>query len=143
MADEKKPKKINRNTFIKGVLRRASFHWKPRSEAMKNARVERGRYKCASCEELFGPKEIILDHIEPVVDPKEGFVGFDRYIERLFCDVEGFQTLCYACSDAKTMIEDSMRTHFKTQRDILPDLTSKRKRKKKKAEEESDEDIGL
>ena len=71
----KKPKKINRNTWVKGVLRSASFRWKPRGEALKAARVERGKYKCASCEELFGPKEIILDHIDPVVDPKVGFVS--------------------------------------------------------------------
>jgi hypothetical protein len=131
----KKEKKPNRNTFVKGLLRRGSFHWKPRNEALKLARVERGKYKCAMCEELFGPREVILDHIDPVVDPKQGFVGFDTYIERLYCDVEGFQVLCNACSDAKTLVEDEMRKHYKTQRDELPDLKKSKKKKKMSQEE--------
>lgn len=113
----KKPQ--NLNAFIKGLLRRGTFHWRARSEAMSAARVERGRYKCAECQDLFGPKEIILDHIEPVVDPKTGFTNWDDYIKRMFPPAEGFQVLCSACSDTKTQIEDSMRTHYKQKRKEL------------------------
>jgi len=128
MTDKpKKPKKINRNTWVKGVLRSASFRWRPRGEALKLARVERGKYKCASCQDLFGPKEIILDHIDPVVDPKVGFTGWDSYIERLFCDVDGFQVLCNTCSDAKTLIEDKMREHYKSEREEYHDFKKGKK----------------
>ena len=137
MSEEKKKSKpVNRNTFVKGILRRASFHWKPRTEAMQLSRVERGKYKCAMCEDLFGPKEIILDHIQPVVDPKQGFVGFDSFIERLFCDVDGFQVLCKVCSDAKTLMEDQMRTHYRTQKEEFHNFKKKKKKKLDKVTEE-------
>jgi len=132
---EKKPKKVNRNTWVKGVLRSASFRWKPRGEALKLARVERGKYLCKMCGDLFGPKEIILDHIEPVVDPKAGFTGFDSFIERLFCDVEGFQVLCKVCSDIKTEVEDKMRMQSKTQKEEYHEF----KKRKKKASKETEE----
>ena len=130
---KKKQKKQNLATFVKGTLRRASFHWKARDEAKSNARVERGKYKCASCGELFGPKEIALDHIYPVVDPKAGFTNFDDYIKRLFCEAEGFQVLCDgpgSCHDAKTQMEDVMRGHYKTEREELEDFKSKTPKKK-------------
>jgi len=90
--------------------------------------VSRGKYQCAECKELFGPKEVILDHIEPVVDPKTGFTTWDDFINRLFCPVEGFQVLCHTCSDSKTIIEDHMREHFKTCKEELPDFKHKRKK---------------
>jgi len=127
----KKEKKPNRNTFVKGLLRRGSFHWKPRNEALKLARVERGKYKCAMCEELFGPREIQLDHIHPVIDPRKGFTTWDDYIERLYPYEEGWQTLCISCHDNKTRIEDVLREEFKTPSEELPDLTKKKGRKKK------------
>jgi hypothetical protein len=108
--------KQNLNTFVKGLLRRGTFHWRARTEAMTLARVERGKYLCAECKDLFGPKEVILDHIEPVVDPKVGFIDFDVYIKRMYPPAEGFQVLCIACSDAKTMQEDIMREYYKKER---------------------------
>ena len=105
--------KQNLKTFITGELRRSSFRWRARTEAMQNARVERGKYLCNECKEVFGPKEIILDHIEPVIDPKEGFVDWNSFISRLFVPAEGFQILCKQCSDNKTLIEDQMREYYK------------------------------
>jgi hypothetical protein len=120
------------STFIKGLLRRGSFHWRARTEAMTAARVERGKYKCATCEDLFGPKEVALDHIQPVVDPKAGFTTWDDYIARLFCAAEGFQVICNSCHDAKTLIEDQMREHYKAEKENAPDFTSDKKYTKKK-----------
>jgi hypothetical protein len=120
------------STFIKGLLRRGSFHWRARTEAMTAARVERGRYKCATCEDLFGPKEVALDHIKPVVDPKVGFTTWDDYIERLFCPMDGFQVICHSCHDAKTLMEDAMREHYKSEKEGMPDLTPDKKYTKKK-----------
>lgn len=117
--------KQNLNTFIKSLLRRGTFHWRERGEAMKDARIERGLYRCAQCGDTFKAKEIILDHIEPVVDPRVGFVDFDVYIKRMFPPKEGFQCLCITCSDQKTFLEDQMREHYK--------------QKRKESQEESDE----
>jgi len=124
--------KQNLNTFIKGLLRRGTFHWRARTEAMTAARVERGRYKCATCGDLFGPKEVALDHTLPVVDPKVGFTTWDDYINRLFCPAEGFQVLCHGCHDNKTLIEDAMREHYKTKPEGMPDLTEDKKYTKNK-----------
>ncbi len=87
--------------------------WPPRKEAITNARVERGVYKCATCEGLFGPKEIQLDHKIPVVDEEVGFVDFNTYIERLFCDVDNFQVLCRPCHATKTFFEQEIRKQVK------------------------------
>lgn len=119
-------------TFVKGLLRRGTFHWRARTEAMTAARVERGKYKCSECSDLFGPKEVALDHILPVVDPKVGFTTWDDYISRLFCPAEGFQVLCHGCHDVKTLIEDAMREHYKTKPEGMPDLTEDKKYSKKK-----------
>lgn len=127
-------------TFIKGLLRRGSFHWRARNEALVAARVERGKYLCADCKELFGPKEVALDHIVPVVDPKVGFTTWDDYINRLFCETDGFQILCHSCHDAKTQIEDVMREHFKTQKEGAPDLTPEKKYSRKKKIDKPNED---
>lgn len=129
----KAQKKVNLKTFITGVLRRASFHWKPRQEAMTAARVSRGNYKCAICQDDgFGPKEVTLDHIDPVVDPKLGFVSWDHFIPRLFCEASGFQVICKSCDSSKTSIEDLMREHYKTVREAIPDLTPDKKYTKSK-----------
>ena len=134
---KKAQKKQALGTFVRGLLRRGTFHWKARNEAMVAARVSRGLYKCASCEDLFGPKEVDLDHNEPVVDPKHGFTTWDDYISRLFCPADGFSVLCHSCHEAKTQIEDSMREHYKTKGEGVPDLTSDKKYTKKKIDKQT------
>lgn len=119
-------------TFVKGLLRRGTFHWRARTEAMTAARVERGKYKCASCGDLFGPKEVDLDHNDPVVDPKHGFTTWDDYINRLFCPAEGFSVLCHQCHENKTLVEDKMREHYKVKAEVLPDFTKDKKYTKSK-----------
>lgn len=131
--------KQNRATFLKGILRRASFHWRARTEAMTAARIERGKYKCAMCSGLFGPKEVALDHIKPVVDPKTGFTTWDSYIENLFCEADGFQVICHPCHEVKTFLEDQMREHYKTKGESIPDFTKEKKLSKKKKTEESEQ----
>lgn len=108
------------NSFIKSLLRKG--RWGPKYEALRNARVSRGVYKCACCG-AEGPKTLpplegrkrrrnnaAVDHINPVIDPAVGFVDWDTVIERLFCEVEGFQVLCWACHHAKTNEERAIAT---------------------------------
>ncbi len=71
-------------------LRRLSYMWPPRNEAKKLARVARGQYECNKCKKVFGPKEVVLDHINPVV-PLTGFENLGSFVESLFCKVEGLK----------------------------------------------------
>lgn len=113
MAKEPKLKKYNKKTFVTAALRRASLRWPPRNEALKRARVDRGLYKCAVCKNTFKKTEIHIDHILPIINPALGFIGWDDFIERLFCDVDSFQILCKMDHEVKTMMEDEMRKHWK------------------------------
>lgn len=89
--------------FIKSALRSASLKWGPKNEVKKSARVDRGKYICAICKCVVpatilenGKRKpnVFVDHINPVIDPAVGFVSWDVFIERLFCDSKGLQLLC-------------------------------------------------
>ena len=112
----KKKKGPNRITFAKGALRRASLMWAPINQCRTNARKERGKYECAMCKGLFGPKEVQIDHIQPVIDIIKGFTTWDDYIERLFCDVENLACLCKTCHASKTESEVHMRKYARAKR---------------------------
>lgn len=109
------------NRFIISALRKASMKWPPRNEAKKNARVARGMYKCDNCG-VVGPATIppkretrrrrnnsAVDHVNPVVDPANGFIDWNTYIDRMFCELEGFQVLCWECHDKKSAEEREAR----------------------------------
>lgn len=108
--------------FIINILRRASFKWKPRGEAKKKYKVKVGEYStgrakygyyCKNCNGVFKSGEIKMDHVHPVVHPLRGFTGFDEYAERMFCDEDGFTSLCDPCHDEKTAIERDFRARAK------------------------------
>lgn len=105
-----------RRKWIIASVRRASYRWVPRYKAKAAARIERGQYKCAACKGLFGPKQISLDHIKPVVDPHKGFIDWNNYIERLFCEEDGFQVLCKTCHSAKSKHENAIRRIVKKEK---------------------------
>lgn len=109
----KKPKKLNKNTFAKGALRRASMMWRPISEARRLARKAPNQYMCAICKGLFKDKEVQVDHRNPVVDIKDGWQGWDSYIDRLLCDVDELDVLCKTCHSVKSSHEVSMRKYFR------------------------------
>lgn len=111
-------------SFIISTLRRSSSRWGPRNECKKAARHEEklpspttGRpvfhCKCAGCGELFPETTCSVDHIQPVIDPHVGFVNWDTYIERMYCEAEGFQVLCTECHDNKTKEERDIGTQRK------------------------------
>ena len=104
--------------FAINALRKAFVRWRPRTIVLDNARCDdepftiplekdrsRNKYKCASCGGVFRKKEINVDHIEPVVNPSEGFVGFESYVRRLLTPVSGLQVLCIPCHQKKTAEE--------------------------------------
>ena len=106
------------NKFINSALRSASLKWPPMSQALKDARLRRGIYKCAGCGAEVRPttrvdgktkKNVHVDHIVPVVDPQAGFEGWDVYVERLFCEQDNLQVLCLKCHTEKTNLEATER----------------------------------
>ena len=106
----RKKRKPNIKTWLVPKLRRLSYQWPNRKDAKVAARVSRGKYKCAACEDIFGPKEISLDHTVPVIDPIDGYQDWNTYISRLFCEeADGFQVLCNPCHDMKTEWENTVR----------------------------------
>ena len=102
-----------REQFVRWTLRRASFRWPARSEALRLARVSRGTYKCANCEGLFGNKETKLDHIEPVVSITQQGIDYEAFIKRLLCPASGLQVLCRECHDIKTKGENDARREYR------------------------------
>lgn len=106
-------REFNLKSFLIATLRRATYRYPPRYNTMNKARVERGKYLCTACKSIVGRKEVKLDHIKPIVDPKQGFVDWNTYIERMFVDESGWQVLCNACHKAKSAIENEQRKKVK------------------------------
>ena len=103
--------------FIIPKLRSASYRWHYRSQAIKDARVARGLYKCAMCSRQdLKNGEYAVDHIEPVV-ALDGWDGnLDTYIRRMFVKTEGWQILCESCHDIKTDTEVQIRKMYREQK---------------------------
>lgn len=94
--------------MIRSCLRQKSRWWKPIAECKKLARrvykgknkTQKWEYQCSNCKEWFMEKEIAVDHIieAGTLTCKEDAGDF---IERLFCEVDGFQVLCNKRLDGK------------------------------------------
>lgn len=106
-------------SFITSALRTATQRWPPKFETLREGYVEKKinektgklamHYRCNACKALFPSKGIQVDHIQPVVDPKKGFVSWDVYVDRLFCEKEKLQLLCKECHKEKTALEKTQR----------------------------------
>jgi hypothetical protein len=102
-------------SFIVSALRSASRRWPPKYETLKEALIDRrinpksgklaAHYRCAACSGAFTAKGVQVDHINPVVDPATGFVSWDVYINRMYCEGINLQVLCSACHAVKTKEE--------------------------------------
>ena len=98
-------------SFIKGGMRQLTRRWPPFSDCLKEGRVSHGVYLCNGCKEEVPAsivvdgkrvKNAVVDHIQPVIDPAVGFVDWDEYITRLFCEGGNLQVLCHSCHTIKT-----------------------------------------
>lgn len=72
------------------------------------AKVDGTEHLCALCKQWKRGK-VSIDHIVPVVDPEIGFIGFDEYFKRMFCDRSNLQKLCSDCHNVKTAYEWKQR----------------------------------
>lgn len=106
-------------SFIKNLLRSGTRKWSPNSTVLKKARVSRGFYLCSCCGESTPVtkvdsvsrkrvKNVVVDHIEPVIPPEVGFTTWDSFIDRLFVEVEKLQVLCLDCHKIKTSEETAI-----------------------------------
>lgn len=96
-------------SFLRSGLRQKSMFWKPIHEAkMASRRPYKGpnkrqkfEYYCNDCKKYYKEKEVIVDHIVEAGSLRcyEDLPGF---VERLFCEKDGFQTLCLSCHHIKT-----------------------------------------
>lgn len=108
-------------TFVKNQLRQGTRKWAPIQSCLRNAKVARGIYLCAGCDEEVPVtvvdeekrkrvKNVFVDHISPIVDPSTGFTDWNSFIENLFCEEDNLQVLCKECHDTKTKLETSIAT---------------------------------
>lgn len=95
--------------FLFAGLRRLSRFYPVKSEVLRAARRAPAQYECATCKKLFHTSEVVVDHIEAVIDPAVGFTTWDNYIARLFCPASNLQVLCKPDHDAKTKAEMKVR----------------------------------
>ena len=102
-------------SFITSTLRGGFRKYPPKYEALKEASVGKRlnpkskrmaeHFTCNMCKECFIAKDVNVDHVKPVVCPYTGFVDWNTFISRLFCDGGNLQVLCSACHDIKTAEE--------------------------------------
>lgn len=109
--------------FIISAARSAMRRYPPKWQALKDAGVGKkvnkhsGRmaehYICSGCGNFFIARDVQVDHVDPVVDPSTGFVSWETYFDRLYCEVENLQILCKPCHKEKTNRERKERTKKK------------------------------
>ena len=82
--------------------------WKVRREVPKfnkdgsRAKKDAVQYQCNVCSVWTKSKAIAVDHIVPVVSVQDGFIDWNTFVERLFCDASNLQVICDSCHNSKT-----------------------------------------
>jgi len=104
-----------KHQFLISLLRNGSRKWPDKYQVKDAAKTEKKinaktkrlaqHYRCASCKGEFPSSEVQVDHIIPVISPVDGFIDWNTYIDRLFCDKDNLQVLCTECHDKKTATE--------------------------------------
>jgi 5-methylcytosine-specific restriction endonuclease McrA len=136
MTKPKKKPKFNANSVIRSALRRSFSRSPDVREVMMKVRRERPwfkkdgspaskprvEYQCAECGQWHMGKDIQVDHAIPVVDPEQGFVDWNTFVDRLFCDKDNLSVLCKDCHHIKTNEEKAVAVE---RRKKLKDLQSK------------------
>lgn len=88
--------------YIRSTLRRGWLKYPVRYAALKAAsRTVRGKrhkteYQCNCCEKWFKGSEVEVDHLVPAGSLKS-FDDLPRFVENLFCELDGVQVVCKPC----------------------------------------------
>ena len=112
------PVEPNLKKMIVPVLRKYWRYSKVRNEAIKDARVSRGLYKCNICkQEIFKRDEVQVDHIEPaqaLASKLTTWYDLVYFISRLFvADKNQVQVCCVICHKIKTLTETKLRAVYR------------------------------
>ena len=99
-------------SFIRSALRQKSRWWKPITQCKFDSRRsykgpnkrQKFEYQCNSCKKWFSGKEVSIDHIIPAGSLKNAN-DLPGFVERLFCEKSGLQSLCVNCHDKKSKID--------------------------------------
>jgi len=94
--------------FIRSALRRASVRWGPKNEAATDARRPsksknkrlKWEFQCADCGKWCARKDTSVHHIVPCGTLK-CYDDLPLFVERLFCEKEGFVLVCDKCHRAR------------------------------------------
>lgn len=98
-----------------GGLGKAWMAWPPRNEVKRRCKVpnKSGWYKCEDRTCNRETEKIEIDHIEPIIKPEEGFIGWDMYIKSKFVQADKLQGLCRESHKIKTQEENKKRREVK------------------------------
>lgn len=95
----------------------------------KRSKKDAVEYHCQVCNKwvkgsIKGKSNIQVDHIIPVIDEKVGFVDWNVFHVRLFCDKKNLQRICSPDHKVKTQAERMRRNTIKYNRelDIIEEL---------------------
>lgn len=122
----------NQEAAIRGALRRTFSRspiirevlFKVRREVPKynkdgsRAKKDAVQYRCNVCQQYVGSTKVSVDHINPVVDVQQGFIDFNMFIARLFCDATNLQVICDSCHNTKTQKERISRLTLQYDREL-------------------------
>lgn len=127
---------IKNKTHLKNkiiqMLRKLTWQWNPIKEAEDKAKVDAATFECKMCgkyvykgtskksfealvekypDKVVEMGKIYRDHITPIigVDESTKDISFDTLIERMFCEAEHIQILCFDCNKKKTDSENEKR----------------------------------
>ena len=115
----KKKPPFNQNATIRGAIRRAFARSPSVIDKMNESRREVPRYRqdgsrakknwvqrqCEVCQQWASSTKMSVDHIEPVVSVDDGFIDWNVFVARLWCDKSNLQRICDDCHDKKTYKE--------------------------------------
>lgn len=119
MKKKKVKPPYNADAAIRGALRKTFARSPAVIAALKAVRREMPRvkldgtsakrphvqYQCAVCLDWYGSTKVSVDHVDPVISTDEGFIDWNTFIERLFCDPKNLQVICECCHKTKTYAE--------------------------------------
>lgn len=112
-------------SFIRSMLRKGSFRWVPRKQALLAARRKsqstnkllKWEFQCAECGEWFPQKQVAVDHIEPCGSIED----LNEFVARMYPeDPKAFQVLCKgkgSCHQKKTNKEREARIESKKKKE--------------------------
>jgi 5-methylcytosine-specific restriction endonuclease McrA len=120
----KKRPPFNQNAAVRSAIRRVfsrspvvrEVMWRVRREVPKfnkdgsRAKKNAVQYCCNVCGVWTKSTAIAVDHVVPVIDVQNGFVDWNEFVTRLFCDASNLQVICDTCHQIKTNAERFARS---------------------------------